>query len=655
MSHEKIRRSLSVSQRLWTIGGVAAAGILSMIAIGIYENHVNREALRKAETLRQQVEHAVAMRHANVAMVLSAMDTIVDRNERRVHPDRLEIARQSIEVLKEGAPVIVELASSLGHGEATALFDKDVAALEQAIVSDLTELVETGAAEEEYSKIDDVIDRDGENLANLLSQVAQDGGLEVRALLLKSQESTQTSLYSQLVTGLIALGAVIAIQFHHGNNIRRGIASVGASMKRIIDGDYSSRVEMLDRGDEIGQMAHATEKFRIAAVEKLSLETQSEEARLARNDERMAREEQQKRDEETLRRAVEALAEGLERLAAGDISATIDVPFRPDLERLRLDFNKTLGELRSMVTEINGEAMSIRSYSQQMRTSSEDLAKRTEQQAAALEETSAALEQITNRVRNSAEKAQAANRMVEGTRETSARSGQVVTDATSAMNRIEEASREIGKIINVIDEIAFQTNLLALNAGVEAARAGEAGKGFAVVAQEVRELAGRAAGAAKDIKALIQKSSEEVRSGVDLVAAAGEVLRHIGTDVVHITGHVNAIASDAVEQNTGLGEISVAVNQMDKVTQQNAAMVEETSATSDLLAQDAEKLIHAVSRFKVQERYTEYTSPEITVAASRPRVVPVEAPATAVIGGFNRKTVAKRAEVAQVQENWEEF
>lgn len=655
MSHEKIRRSLSVSQRLWTIGSVAAVGILSMIAIGIYENQVNTEALRKAETLRQQVERAVAMRHANVTMVLSAMDTIVDRNERRVHPDRLEIARQSIDTLEQGASAIREMASSLGHGEAAASFDKHVAALGQTIVSDLTELVEKGATEEEYSKIDDVIDLDGKNLAKILSQVAQDGGLAVRDLLVKSQEATKASLYSQLVAGLIALGAVLAIQFHHGSNLRRGILGVGASMKRIVDGDYSSRVEMLDRGDEIGQMAQATEKFRVAAVEKLSLETQSQEARLARDEERRTREEQQRRDEETIRHAVEALADGLERLAAGDISATIDVPFRPDLDRLRLDFNKTLDELQSMVKEISGEAKSIQSYSRQMRTSSEDLAKRTEQQAAALEQTSAALEQITSRVRSSAEKAQAANQMVEGTRQTSARSGQVVTDATSAMNRIEEASREISKIINVIDEIAFQTNLLALNAGVEAARAGEAGKGFAVVAQEVRELAGRAAGAAKDIKALIQKSSEEVRSGVDLVAAAGEVLRHIGADVVHITGQVTAIASDAVEQNTGLGEISLAVNQMDKVTQQNAAMVEETSATSDLLAQDAEKLIHAVSRFKVEERYTEYTSAETARPASRPQAVQARAPATTVIGAFNRSSVARRAEVAPVQENWEEF
>ncbi len=655
MSQQKSRRGLSVSQRLWTISGGAAVGIFAMLAIGVYENRVSSSALDQAETLRQQVEQAVAMRHANVTMVLSAMDTIVDKAERAVHPDRIEIGKQSAALLHAGAPVLKALAATLGESEAASNFDGDLATLEKAVNVDLPLLVVSGAPDEEFDKIDDAIDQGGDRMAEMLADIAQKGGVAVHDLLANSKQTARQSLYSQLFAGIIALAAVLAAQLYHGNNIRRAIIGVGKSMQRILSGDYATPVAMVHRGDEIGHMARSTESFRLAAVEKLALETRAEEARVANEGERQVRDQRQREDEEAVRFAVESLAGGLERLASGDISATLDQPFRQDLERLRIDFNLSLASLQDMVTQIRTEAVSIQSYSRQMRSSSEDLSKRTEQQAAALEETSAALDQITSRVRNSSEKAQAANRMVEGTRQTSERSGRVVADAMSAMVRIEEASNQIGNIITVIDEIAFQTNLLALNAGVEAARAGEAGKGFAVVAQEVRDLAGRSANAAKDIKVLVQKSSEEVRNGVDLVTATGEVLRHIGADVVQITEHVTSIAADAVEQNTGLGEINSTIGQMDLVTQQNAAMVEQTSAASDQLAQDADKLISALSRFKVRERNAAYTSPEVARATMRPQPSPARALANTVMGAFNRNSAAQRAEPAPVRETWEEF
>jgi methyl-accepting chemotaxis protein len=232
-----------------------------------------------------------------------------------------------------------------------------------------------------------------------------------------------------------------------------------------------------------------------------------------------------------------------------------------------------------------------------MRSAADDLAKRTEQQAASLEETSAALDQITATVRNATDRCRG-SRADGGPHPPECRRSPISSsrDAMAAMERIEGASREIGKIINVIDEIAFQTNLLALNAGVEAARAGEAGKGFAVVAQEVRELAGRAAGAAKDIKTLIGRSGAEVKIGGELVTAAGEALREIGEDVSRIDEHVKSIVTSAREQSVGLNEINTAISQMDQVTQKNAAMVEETNAASHTLAQDADNLIQLIRR-----------------------------------------------------------
>ncbi len=655
MSQVNTGSRLSVSQRLWTLGIGAAAGIAAIIAVGAYESRIMTAELAEADLIRQEVETVVSMRHANVTMVLAAMDTLVDRADRKVYPERIEIIGNSIKVLKDGSTTLASLAHTLGLSTSAAGFPGDLAALEKAISVDLKTLVEQGAEESAYDAIDDTIDKSGDTMAALLTEVADQGNKAVQQKLVAAQQTSQTSLFIQLATGLFALVGVMVLQIFHGSNLRRGILAVRESMQRIVDGDITTPVTMTERGDEIGEMARATDVFRQAAVDKRSLETESEQARRARESERQQTEAAQKADADAIRTAVDALADGLGRLASGDITSTIDTPFRSDLERLSLDFNKTIVELQSVVGEIRQNSMSIQSYSRQMRSAAEDLAKRTEHQAASLEQTAAAIEEITTRVRNSADKATEAGKMVEATRQTSERSGKVVSDARSAMERIEDASREIGNIINVIDEIAFQTNLLALNAGVEAARAGEAGKGFAVVAQEVRELAGRAATAAKDIKTLVNKSSEEVRNGVGLVTATGDVLQHIGEDVVRISDHVLSIATDTREQNTGLSEVNSAVSKMDQVTQQNAAMVEETSAASHTLAQDADKLMQAISHFKLRERNLEYSVSRAAPENHASQASPARALVKKVAGAFTRSSAAALADPVRASDNWEEF
>jgi methyl-accepting chemotaxis protein len=236
--------------------------------------------------------------------------------------------------------------------------------------------------------------------------------------------------------------------------------------------------------------------------------------------------------------------------------------------------------------------------------------------------------------------------MVDEARKSTEQSSAVVKDAVSAMGRIEEASGEIGQIINVIDEIAFQTNLLALNAGVEAARAGDAGKGFAVVAQEVRELAQRSANAAKDIKALISRSGAEVHSGVKLVTATGEALGLIQGHVVKINEHVHSIATAAREQSTGLSEVSTAVNQMDQVTQQNAAMVEESTAATNRLADEAANLARLIARFQIEAG----TAPRVAAPDSRPVASPARTLTRKLAGAFGG-----RAATAAAAADWEEF
>jgi methyl-accepting chemotaxis protein len=250
---------------------------------------------------------------------------------------------------------------------------------------------------------------------------------------------------------------------------------------------------------------------------------------------------------------------------------------------------------------VGTNAQAITAGANEIRTSSDDLSRRTEQQAASVEQTAAALEEITTTVRDGAKRAEEARKLVVATGEDARNSGTVVRSAVDAMHAIEQSSGEISNIIGVIDEIAFQTNLLALNAGVEAARAGEAGKGFAVVAQEVRELAQRSAQAAKEIKGLINTSSSQVANGVTLVGNTGKALEGIVSQVQHITGHVQAIADAYREQSLGLQEINTAVNTMDQGTQQNAAMVEEATATAHQLSSEAETLTRLLGQFRLAE------------------------------------------------------
>lgn len=299
---------------------------------------------------------------------------------------------------------------------------------------------------------------------------------------------------------------------------------------------------------------------------------------------------------------VDDLAASLHGLANGDLTHAIQTPFLPSLDKLRIDFNGAVEKLRNTMMTVHSNASTIAAASQEILSASSDLSKRTEQQAASVEETAAALEEITTTVADASHRAQDARSLVSQTKDHAERSGRVVGQAIAAMGNIEQSAREIGSIIGVIDEIAFQTNLLALNAGVEAARAGEAGKGFAVVAQEVRELAQRSAKAAKEIKSLINASNEHVTSGVNLVGDTGRALQEIVAQVGQVDVNVTAIAEASREQAVGLKEINVAVNTMDQGTQQNAAMVEQSTAAAHGLAREAQQLFELIAQFEIGDR-----------------------------------------------------
>ncbi|MFK4767491.1 methyl-accepting chemotaxis protein [Rhizobium sp. ZW T2_16] len=299
---------------------------------------------------------------------------------------------------------------------------------------------------------------------------------------------------------------------------------------------------------------------------------------------------------------VKELGAGLGRLADCNIRQTIDVPFSSEFEPLRRDFNASIGAFQETLMGVLRQTGMLNGSSQEMHEAADQMSARTKEQAVSLEEASAALEQVTSTIRASSANTVETRKLVKNALEAATASSTVVKETITAMKRIEDASGEITKIIGVIDEIAFQTNLLALNAGVEAARAGEAGKGFAVVAQEVRELAQRSATAAKEIKTLIDKSGREVTEGVRLVDETGSALHEIETFVASIDSNVQSLATAAQEQATGLSEINSTVSQLDRMTQQNAVMVEKTTTISRSLAAGAAQLVELVNHFKLNRR-----------------------------------------------------
>jgi methyl-accepting chemotaxis protein len=383
---------------------------------------------------------------------------------------------------------------------------------------------------------------------------------------------------------------------------RRAIRPLGdmtEAMTRMASGDLKDEPPHLARQDEIGAMAKALAIFRDAGLSKRQLETEAEDARQLSDRERQQRERERLADADALRFAVEQLGGGLSQLAIGDLSRSLDQPFHPRFETLRKNFNESISTLRLTLRDVLSETDHLNRQGQDLRGGADNLARRTEQQAAALEETAAALEQVTSTGKASVARIEDTRNLVKDARTAAVQSSAVVGKAISAMHRIETASGEIGSIIGTIENIAFQTNLLALNAGVEAARAGEAGKGFAVVAQEVRELAQRSAAAANEIKQLVARSGQEVTGGVDLVQSTGVVLAEIEAVVSRIDLNIDSIATAAREQSVGLSEINTSVNTLDQMTQHNAAMVEETNAATQNLAEAAHTLATLAGRFHI--------------------------------------------------------
>ncbi|NLR72639.1 HAMP domain-containing protein [Novosphingobium sp. ERN07] len=410
-----------------------------------------------------------------------------------------------------------------------------------------------------------------------------------------ARKFTFAALGLTLLAALVMLALLI-------RSIARPVVKMSDAVSRLVDGDHAVNVPGLARTDELGQLARALDRFRDVFA--------SDHARAATEAAR-ARETQV---------TIDAIGDGLTALAEGNLTFRVAENGSGALAKLHVDYNAAVASLESVLSKIVDGCNTIKLGTNEIASASNDLAMRTEQQATSLAETSLTLSEFTTSVKTTAENARQTSARLSNARTTADGVGDTANRAVAAMRSIEASSREMAEIVGVIDGIAFQTNLLALNAGVEAARAGDAGKGFAVVATEVRALAQRSADAAKSIRDLIGKSTEEVSGGVALVESSGEALRQIVTEVSAVSELVDAIAEAAGQQAAGIAEISGMVGSMDSFTQQNAAMVEESSAGTRNLSAETLALVEQLARFRLGRASTHHRASPAPLPPAEPIV-----------------------------------
>ncbi len=598
------------------------------------------------EDVAKAVDYLSARHHSVVSFLDEANAQLKSQADR----DRV----QSLKALSES---YFAMAGDLVDILKTRLQGKDNSVAGQAKLAELQAKLQT--ISDQAAKLFD----DGVNAAKKAADQADED----------ANSAANLVLLLNLGIGLLAIMVLIVSAAYGSKAIARPISGLTSSMDDLAHGNLDARVPYVSRHDEIGAMARAVEVFKQNGIKVRDLNAQEAalqaksadlqvsigavvSAAVAGNFTQRITTAYDNPDLDRFATSVNGLVASVDTsiaetrrvvaaLADGDLTETMRGEFQGAFGELRDNVNATMTNLHSVLGEVSGAIDTINSNAGEMRIASDSLSKRTEQQAASLEETSSALEEITVAVKNSTARALEASHMVDEARKSTEQSSSVVREAVAAMGRIEQASGEIGQIINVIDEIAFQTNLLALNAGVEAARAGDAGKGFAVVAQEVRELAQRSANAAKDIKTLINRSSEEVSAGVKLVTATGSALAAIESHVVKVNEHVHSISTAAREQSTGLSEVSIAVNQMDQATQQNAAMVEESTAATSGLADQVTMLRELVARFKLEPA----TAPRLVAGSAKPVASPARTLGRKLANAFSANGAAAR------QADWEEF
>ena len=622
-------KNMKISAKLLTAFGILAAALIVMAVMSVSAQSKLNDA---AETLgRSRREKLVAIATINtatsdyrVAEATSILSTEPDKiaEAEKEAADTNALVDQNIAYLDKSLtnPKAVETFRVFRQHWATYI-------AQSRATMQLSHANQNESAFASYRRSKPLFDRGNDDAAEMQ---------RVQVKLMETEMDAASALYfrSRNVTiglSLAALTLTVFLLISLIRGIARPLTAMTATMRRLGAGDLNAEVAVDPRRDEVGELAGSMVAFRdqLVAAERAK--------------------------QEQTRLIVDNVGSGLDSLARGDLTARIDAELTGPFAKLKDDFNNAMQSVAGTLTAVNASAEGITNGASDIRQASDDLSRRTEQQAASLEETAAAMHQITTTVRDTAANATKVNGVVTETRRDAEQSGDVVRRAVEAMNGIERSSNEISEIIAVIDGIAFQTNLLALNAGVEAARAGDAGKGFAVVASEVRALAQRSADAAKDVKSKITASTEQVDAGVTLVAQAGEALSRITGRIGDISALVSDIASAAEQQATGLQQVNTAVSEMDGVTQQNAAMVEEATAAARSLAEETENMSRQISRFRLGDRPAQAIAVRREATASPVHQLQSRAASAGARIAAGARANRGNAAVAVAQDDWSEF
>lgn len=525
----------------------------------------------------------------------------------------LTATRQSLEALSR-LPLTAELRGPLS-------------AIQQGVADYWTEANAVQELETEARVLKRAVHETGAEVLSTVESMRSEAQVTMQALEGRAAAVMDSTIFSILagVAAAIVVGALIAayLTLDLGRRMRLTVAQT----IRLAQGDLDVEVTGTEGTHELAQVAQALAVFKRNAIEARHL---AAEARRADEEAAAARDIEARQQS----RVVRDIGAGLSRLAQGDLTEQIpnppSDPFPAGYDGLREAFNSVVANLTGTVARITDVADQVRGGATEITSAAQDLASRAETQAATLEESAAALNQMNASVHSTAERARQAEKASAQNRDIAETSAAVVRDAVSAMRGIEASSDQITRIIGVIDDIAFQTNLLALNAGVEAARAGEAGRGFAVVASEVRGLAQRASDSAREIKSLISQSASQVKAGSALVGRTGDSLNQILAKAQEVSEQITAISVAANEQSVGLAEVNTGVNQLDQVTQQNAAVAEQANAAAASLQQRAEDLIREIAGFRISGRVARAELSRPKIANPLPIVEPVP---LRVVGG----------------------